>query len=103
MYENLKKANVKEDFSDYEVYHYESESLTSMVRKNLRYGASIRTFVRRTQKPILSSVLKSTLFTIGAIFADLRKYPSVIMGCSLLLLLKAFALVIGFSMRRGFS
>ena len=97
LYGRLKEVNAKEAICASNVYHYELVSLPEILAKNLHYARYMPAFVSQTQKHILSLMVRHALLTLREVFRDFRKSPATIVGCVILLCLKAYAAVISFS------
>jgi glycosyltransferase involved in cell wall biosynthesis len=95
LYQRLKEMKVKEVSCQYVLYHYEPVSVKGIMTKSLRYGGSIPAFTYRSKKPVFSRLIRHSLLTWGGIFAEGRERPSITLGCTFLLGLKAFAMMAG--------
>jgi glycosyltransferase involved in cell wall biosynthesis len=95
LYQKLKQMNVKEVSCQSMLYHYEPVSVKGIMTKNLRYGESMPTFVHRSKRQVYSRLIRHSLLAWGATFAELSKRPSITLGCTFLLGLKAFAMMAG--------
>lgn len=95
LYMRMRAMSVKESSCKSKLYHYEPASIKSILVKNLLYGKSMPTFVRQTQKQILSPMLKHALLTFRKVLKDFKKSPAIIAGCIILLYLKAYSMMIG--------
>lgn len=94
LYERLREANVKEATCKSSVYHYELVSLRGFLVKNLHYGKYMPTFVQQTQRHILPSMVRHALLTTREVSRDFWKSPATIVGCVILLCLKAYAIMV---------
>jgi glycosyltransferase involved in cell wall biosynthesis len=92
----LEKIGAKQILCKSELYHCEPTSIRRMLIKNLNYGRSMPTFMQSSENQVYSSVVKHSLLTLKEIFGSLNRQPTIIMGCTFLLGLKALAIVIGF-------
>lgn len=92
LYEKLKEAHVKEARCKSYIFHYELASIKELLSKNLRYGKSIPTFKQETKRGVYRKMLRHALLTFREIFSDFARSPTVIMGCLILLCLKAYAM-----------
>ncbi len=92
--EKSRKARVKESFCRSVVYHQEVASLRQILLKNLRYGRSMPLFMKRTENLILPRMATHAVLTFVEIAKASRK-PSVVLGCSVLLIVKSGSLFTG--------
>jgi len=95
LYQRMKKRNVKEVFCESKLYHFEPVTVKEIVNKSLRYGESIPTFVRLTKRQVFSRLIRHSLLTWRSIFSELKEKPSIFLGCTLLLYMKAFSTTSG--------
>jgi glycosyltransferase involved in cell wall biosynthesis len=92
----LRELNVKAEVcKKSKLYHYEPSSLKEMIIKNLRYGRSMSMFMQQTGKQIFPVMFRSALLTLREVFQKFKSSPLIIVGCVLLLCLKAYTLIIG--------
>jgi glycosyltransferase involved in cell wall biosynthesis len=97
LYKKLKKVETREVLCRSRLYHYEARSVRKIVTKNLLYGKSMPTFMHRSKEgQVLSLVIMHSLLTLGEILSDSTEKPAIIVGCTFLLGLKAFAMMVGF-------
>jgi arabinofuranan 3-O-arabinosyltransferase len=94
LYERLRKAGLREAICKSSVYHYELASLRGILVKNLHYGKYMPTFIRQTQKDILPLMVRHALLTLREVSRDFWKSPATIVGCVILLCLKAYAIMV---------
>ena len=95
LHERLKAVNAKEAMCASSVYHYELASLRGILAKNLHYGRYMPAFIRQAPKHILSLMVRHALLTLREVSRDFRKSPATIVGCVVLLCLKAYTIIIG--------
>jgi glycosyltransferase involved in cell wall biosynthesis len=95
LYTKLKERKIKEIACTSILYHHEPASLKSLVMKNLRYGKSIPAFVTRSKDRILSPLAKHSLLVFKEISKESGRKPATALGCTVLLGLKAYAMMIG--------
>lgn len=95
LYQRLKKSNVKEASCESKLYHIEPVTIKGIVNKSLRYGESIPTFVRLTKRQVFSRLIRHSLLTWGSIFSKLEEKPSMFLGGTLLLCIRAFSIMSG--------
>jgi glycosyltransferase involved in cell wall biosynthesis len=95
LYQRLKEMNVKEVSCQSILYHYEPASVKIIMTKNLRYGESMPTFIHRSKKQVFSRLIRHSFLTWKGIFAQVGERPGVTLGCTLLLGLKALAMMAG--------
>lgn len=95
LYQRLKEMDVKEVSCQSMLYHYEPASVKGIMTKNLRYGESMPTFIHHSKKQVFSRVIRHSLLTWGWIFAELCDRPGITLGCTFLLGMKAFAMMVG--------
>jgi len=95
LYKKLKKVNVREGESKSKIYHHESTSIRDTIIKNLRYGKSMSVFMQQTKKQILPSMFEDTLSTFRKLLKNFKNFPSVIIGCAVLLCIKSYSRMIG--------
>jgi glycosyltransferase involved in cell wall biosynthesis len=95
LYQRLKKMNAKEASCQSMLYHYEPISVKGIMTRNLRYGESIQTFMHYSEKQVFQSVMRHSLLTWGEILSELSENPGITLGCSVLLGIKAFAMMTG--------
>jgi glycosyltransferase involved in cell wall biosynthesis len=94
LYEKMRKANVKEAYCKSKVYHYELASIEEILLKDLRYGRSMPIFLKQTEKPILSLMLRHAILTFRELIKDMRSL-TMLVGCAVLVWLKTCTIVIG--------
>ena len=95
MYQRLKQGNVKEVCSETKLYHFEPGSIRGIMAKNLRYGESMSTFRRYSDKQVFSRVAKHSILAWGETISDLADRPDIALGCTLLLGMKGLAMTAG--------
>lgn len=95
LYQRLKKMNVKEVSCQSVLCHYEPVSVREIMTKNLHYGESMPTFIRRSKKQVYSRLIRHSLLTWIGILDELSERPCMTLGCTFLLGLKAFAMMAG--------
>lgn len=95
LYMRMKGMGIKEGLCKSKIYHYEPSSLKKMLFSFLRYGKSVWCFQHRAQKQIFRPLFVHALLTLNETFKKYGKSPAVIMGCMLLLWLKACSIAIG--------
>jgi glycosyltransferase involved in cell wall biosynthesis len=96
LYEKLRKMGVKEALCGSSLYHCEPVSLRKIVTKNLHYGRSMPIFLKQTKKQIIPSLLKQALLTFREVLKSFKP-PMMIFGCTILLFLRTYSVVIGLS------
>jgi glycosyltransferase involved in cell wall biosynthesis len=96
LYEKLRKVGVKEALCEFNLYHYEPVSLKKIVAKNLHYGRSMPIFLKQTKKHIIPLLPKQALLTFREVLKSFKP-PMIILGCTILLLLRTYSMVIGLS------
>lgn len=101
LYEKLRKLGVREALCKSRLCHNEPNSIRKMLVKNLRYGSSMPTFMHSSEDQVYSSVVRHSLLTLAEVLRDLKEKPAIFVGCTFLLGLKTFAMVMGFM--TGFS
>jgi glycosyltransferase involved in cell wall biosynthesis len=94
-YGKLKERKVKEVTCKSILYHYEPASVKSLILKNLRYGKSMPTFVVRSKNRIFSPLVRHSLLVLMEILRESSRKPDIILGCTFLLGLKAYAMMLG--------
>jgi glycosyltransferase involved in cell wall biosynthesis len=100
LHERLRSIGIKETVCVSKLYHYEPNSIRGMIVKNLRYGKSLPTFMQRSEKKrarseVLAPFLMHSLLTLKSILGDTDEKPVVVVGSTLLLGLKTFAMSVG--------
>jgi glycosyltransferase involved in cell wall biosynthesis len=95
LYGKLKERRVKEVSCRSILYHCEPASVANLLVKNLRYGRSMPTFVTRSRNQVFSPLARHSLLVLVEIFKELGEKPAIVFGCTLLLGLKAYAMMIG--------
>jgi len=95
LYQRLRKMNVKEVSCQSMLCHCEPTSLKGIMARNLRYGESMPTFMNHSKKQIFQRVMRHSLLTWGEILSELGENPGIALGCSILLGMKAFAMMAG--------
>jgi len=95
LYRKLKKANVREAECKSKIYHHELTSIRDTLNKNLRYGKSMPIFMHQTKQQIFPSIPENALLTFQKVLKNSRNSPSVIIGCTVLLCIKSYSMVIG--------
>lgn len=99
LYKRMRKMGVKEALCNSKLYHYEPASLREILFKLFRYGSSMPVYTRRTGQRVLRPMIAHSLLTLKELRKQHRKYPTIFVGCSVLLFLKicfmAFGLVTG--------
>ncbi len=98
LYKRLKEIDTREASCKSKLYHYEPDSIKKISLKNLHYGKSVPIFMQRSRKRVLPSLFNSSLYTIREVFRDFKKSPSIIVGCTFLLCLKACLMIAGLLM-----
>lgn len=96
LHERLREANAREAMCKSSIYHYELTSLRGILAKNLYYGKYMPTFVQHTHRHILSLMIRHAVLTLREVSRDFRKSPATIVGCVILLCLKAYITTISF-------
>jgi glycosyltransferase involved in cell wall biosynthesis len=94
LYERLKNAKVKEARCESCIYHLESDTLRSIVVKSLRYAGSMPAFVSETRKHVFSGMFTHAFLTLREVFEDSARSPAMIVGCLVLLSLKAYTMIV---------
>ncbi len=92
--EKLRKAKIKEGFCSSVLYHQEAASLRKIFLKNLRYGKSMRLFVKQTENWIFPRLITHALLTFVEMVKGSQK-ASVVFGCSVLFMVKSSSMFIG--------
>ena len=93
--QRLEEMGIKEVSCQSLLYHFEPVSVKDILTKNLRYGGSLPAFVHRSKRQVYSRLIRHSLLTWGGTFAELSGRPSITLGCTFLLGLKAFAMMAG--------
>lgn len=94
LHTRLKEIRVKEARCKSKIYHIELESVKKIMAKNLRYGKSMPIFVQRTKKQVLPQIIRHGLLTLRDVSRGVKS-PPVVVGCTILLNLKAYSIMIG--------
>ena len=94
-YQKLKKMNVNEGSCQSMLYHYEPASVKGIITRSLRYGESMQTFAHHSKKQVFQRVMRHSLLTWGETLSELSENPGMTLGCSILLGMKAFAMMTG--------
>jgi GT2 family glycosyltransferase len=95
VYEKLRKKGVREVTCKSRLYHYEPTSLREILIKDLRYGKSVPTFVRQTNRQVFPTLIKQSFSAFKEVLKNFRSSPATIVGCEFLLSLKAYSTVLG--------
>ena len=95
LYERLRKMNVKEAYCQSTVCHCEPASVEGIMTRNVRYGESMPTFMHHSKKQIFQRVMRHSLLTWGEILSELGENPGIVFGCTILLGIKASAMIAG--------
>ncbi|HVP16422.1 MAG TPA: glycosyltransferase family 2 protein [candidate division Zixibacteria bacterium] len=95
LYQRLKERNVKEVSCQSILYHIEPASVKRIVTRNLRYGESMPTFMHHSDKQVFSRVVRHSLLAWGESLSELPEKPDIAFGCTVLLGMKAFAMIAG--------
>lgn len=95
LYQRLKRMNVKEVSCQSMLFHCELASVKGIMARNLRYGESMPTFMHHSKKQVFQRVMRHSLLTWGEILSELSENPGITLGCSILLGMKAFAMMAG--------
>ena len=94
LHERLKGMGVREAYCGSVLYHFEAVSLKQFLLKNLRYGDSMPTFMRQTNRQVFPLLLNHAFLT----FTQILKKPqhlTIVVGCALLFWVKSHSMVIG--------
>jgi glycosyltransferase involved in cell wall biosynthesis len=95
-YEKLRKKGVREITCRSRLYHYEPTSLRKILIKDLRYGKSVPTFVRQTNRQVFPTLIKQSFSALKEMAKNSKGSPAIIVGCEFLLSLKAYSTLLGF-------
>jgi hypothetical protein len=93
--ERLNDVNVKEVSCQSMLCHCEPVSVKGTMIKNLHYGESMPTFMHRFKKQVFSRLIRHSLLTWGEVFSEFGERPSITLGCTIPLGIKAFAMMAG--------
>ena len=95
LYQRLKERKVKEVSCKSTLFHYEPASVKGIMNRNLRYGESMPTFIRHSDKKVFSRVVRHSLLAWRESLSDLTEKPDITFGCTILFGMKAFAMITG--------
>jgi hypothetical protein len=87
--------NAKEISCQSMLCHCEPTSIKKIMARNLRYWESVPTFTNHSEKQVFQRVMRHSLLTWGETLSELGKEPGLTLGRSILLGMKAFAMVVG--------
>jgi cellulose synthase/poly-beta-1,6-N-acetylglucosamine synthase-like glycosyltransferase len=99
LYERMRKLGVKEAVCKSEIYHREPTSLRPILFRLFRYGNSMPAYTRSTGQRVLGRMISHSLLALKELLKQHKKYPTIVVGCTILFCLKtcfmAFGLAIG--------
>lgn len=93
LHERLKKSNMKETTCSSRVFHNELTDFSGLLRKSLHYGRFLPKFMTQTNTRVALPMLQVTFLTLGDIVRNAHS-PLIIVGCTLLLCLKACSIML---------
>jgi len=95
LYERMRKMGIKEVMCESQLYHFEPTSIGKMLWKLFIYGKSLQDFRQGIERHLFSLLLNHSSLTLAIVAREYKKYPTIIIGCTILLFLKTFYLTIG--------
>jgi glycosyltransferase involved in cell wall biosynthesis len=95
LHERMKEMGATEASVNSILYHFEPSSARDIMAKNVRYGGSLPNFSQHSHRRAFARILKHSLLAWGQTFSELNENPGVFLGCTFLLILKAFAMGAG--------
>jgi glycosyltransferase involved in cell wall biosynthesis len=95
LYNRMRKMDAKEATCKSKLYHYEPVSIREILFKIFRYGHSMPTYTQHAGRRILLSMISHSLLTFKELLKEDIKYPSLIIGCAILLSLKTYFVTLG--------
>ena len=95
LYQRLKEMSAREVSCQSMVCHCEPTSIKKIMARNLRYGESMPTLANHSETQVFQRVMRHSILTWGETLSELGENPGITLGCSILLGMKAFAMVAG--------
>jgi glycosyltransferase involved in cell wall biosynthesis len=95
LYQRLKEMGVKEASCKSMLYHCEPVSVRGIMTRYMRYGESMPAFMRHSKEQVFSRVARHSLLAWEKTLSELGERPGITLGCTVLLGMKAFALMAG--------
>ena len=95
LYVRMRKTGVKEASCEFELYHNEPTSLREILHKIYRYGGSLPIFTQRTGRKVFRTMFTHSLLTFEEVLREYGQFPKTVAGCTVLLCLKSYSIVLG--------
>jgi len=95
LYERMNRMGIKEVMCESELYHFEPTSIGKILWKLFIYGKSLQDFRQENGRRLFSLLLNHSSLTLAIVARDYKKSPTIIIGCTILLFLKTYYLIIG--------
>jgi len=95
LYERMNRMGIKEATCKAELYHLEPTSIGKILWKLFIYGKSLQDFRQENGRRLFSLLLNHSSLTLAIVARDYKKFPTIIIGCTILLFLKTYYLTLG--------
>ncbi len=99
LYKRLKSKKLRDTWCRSRVFHFETDSPKSAVRKYLSYGQSITAFRDKEAEAPYALTFRLSVSVLAQVVRNSSRSFSVFWGCLFLVALKSFSAVVGFLSR----